>query len=68
MTEIKFKRYGMYTDRGNAMIEGVIMTARAAKMSAADVVNLLWTISETEEYSEASDTYMRDVVLSELGL
>lgn len=62
------KHYGMFTDAGNAMIEGVIMTARAAKMKYEDVYYLLWSISENEAYSEASDTEVREIVLSELGL
>ena len=62
------KRYGMFTQTGNAMIEGVILTARAAKMDYDAVVALLWSISEIEGYHEASDTEVREIVLSELGL
>ena len=62
------KHYGMFTDKGNAMIDGVVMTARAAKMDYDAVVGLLWKISEIEGYREASDTEVREIVLSELEL
>lgn len=62
------KRYGMFTETGNAMIEGVVMTARHASLDHDSVVALLWSISEIEAYSEASDTEVREIVLGELGL
>lgn len=62
------KSYGMFTSTGNAMIEGVIMTAKAANMDAQTVVNLLWEISNIKGYGEASDTEVREVVLSHLNL
>jgi hypothetical protein len=62
------KSYGMFTNTGNAMIEGVIMTAKAANMDAQTVVNLLWEISNINGYGEASDTEVREIVLSHLEL
>lgn len=62
------KHYGMYTEAGNDAIEGVIMIARAANMNRDAVVELLWSVSEYEGYREASDTEVREIVLSELGL
>jgi hypothetical protein len=58
----------MFTNTGNAMIEGVIMTAKAANMDAQTVVNLLWEISNINGYGEASDTEVREIVLSHLEL
>jgi hypothetical protein len=60
------KSYGMFTARGNAMIDGVVMTARAAKMEWDAVNELLWSISENEWYREASDTEVREAVHREL--
>ena len=58
--------YGMFTDRGNAMIDGVVMAARKAGMDFGAVSNLLWEISEIEGYEEASDTEVRERVFASL--
>ena len=58
--------YGMFTDRGNAMIDGVVMAARKMKMDFGAVTDLLWEISEIEGYEEASDTEVRERVFASL--
>lgn len=51
--------YGMFTERGNALIHGVVITAQAGDMSWDRVVEILADISTLDGFEEAYDTEVR---------
>lgn len=60
------KSYGMFTDAGNALIHGVILTAKAAELDWDQVNDLLYDIGTLDGFEEASDTAVRECVYMEL--
>jgi hypothetical protein len=59
-------RYGMFSDAGNAMIQGVIMTAKANNLDWDQVVNVLYDIATLDGFEEAADTVVREMVYETL--
>lgn len=60
------KNYAMFTDEGNALIRGVILTAKAAGLEWDQVNEILYDISTLDGFEEASDTEVRECVYTEL--
>lgn len=59
--------YGMYTELGNAAVHAIVVAARANKMAWAQVYRALHALSEQDEFSEATDTAVREYVYDALG-
>lgn len=60
------KKYGMFSDVGDAMVHGVVMTALANGLSFDQVQDVLFDISKLAGFEEASDTAVREAVYIEL--
>lgn len=60
------KEFGMFTDKGNALIRGVVFTAKSAGLDWDQVNEILWDLSTLEGFEEASDTTVREAVYMEL--
>ena len=58
--------YGMFSDSGNAMIHGVVLSAKQSKMNWDSVVEILYDISTLDGFEESTDTAVRDAVWMEL--
>jgi hypothetical protein len=56
------KTYAMFTDAGNAMINGVVMTAKSAGLDWDQVCEILYDIATLDGFEEASDTAVRECV------
>ena len=56
------KSYAMFTDEGNALIQGVVLTAKAAGLDWDQVYDILLDISTLDGFEEASDTAVRETV------
>ena len=61
------KDYGMYTELGNAAVHALVVSARANNLNWPQTYRALCALSEQEEFSEASDTAVREYVYSALG-
>jgi|APCry1669189768_1035252.scaffolds.fasta_scaffold35198_3 hypothetical protein len=59
-------RYGMFSDTGNAMIHGVVITAKANNLDWDQVVNVLYDIATLDGFEEAVDTVVREMVYESL--
>jgi hypothetical protein len=55
-------RFGMFSDAGNAMIQGVVMTAKANNLDWDQVVDVLYDIATLNGFEEATDTAVRETV------
>lgn len=60
------KSYAMFTDAGNALIHGVVLTAKSSGLDWDRVNELLWDIATLDGFEEASDTIVRECVYMEL--
>ena len=59
--------YAMYTDLGNAAVHAIVVKARADKMTWAQTYRALSALAEQEEFGEATDTAVREMVYATLG-
>ena len=61
--------YVMYTDFGNDAIDAIVRRAQVLKLSWPQVYADLCELAERfpEDFSEATDTAVREVVYSKLG-
>lgn len=59
--------YAMFTDLGNAAVHAIVVKARAEKMNWAQTYRALRALSEQDEFGEAMDTMVREVVYDTLG-
>ena len=60
--------YGMYTEAGNALIHGVVITARAGDVTWDQVVEVLADISTLDGFEEAYDTEVRQRVFAKISM
>jgi len=60
--------YGMYTEAGNALIHGVVITARSVCMDWDQVVEVLADISTLDGFEEAYDTEVRQRVFAKISM
>lgn len=56
------KDFAMFTDEGNALIKGVVLTAKASNLDWEQVVEILYDISTLDGFEEATDTAVRETV------
>jgi hypothetical protein len=54
--------FGMFTERGNRVIHGIVIAAKELNWSFEEVMDLLNDIATVEEFAEASDTAVREYV------
>jgi hypothetical protein len=55
-------RFGMFSDAGNAMIQGVVLTAKSNNLDWDQVVDVLYDIATLNGFEEATDTAVREMV------
>ena len=58
--------YGMFTDEGNRVVDGIVIAAKELGWSFGDVYRILSVISRAEGLSEATDTAVREYVYEAL--
>lgn len=54
--------YAMFTDLGNAAVHAIVTKARAEKMTWAQTYRALHNLAEQDQFGEATDTAVREVV------
>jgi len=54
--------FGMFTERGNRIVHGIVIAAKELNWSFDEVMDLLNDIATLEEFAEASDTAVREYV------
>lgn len=59
--------YAMFTDLGNAAVHAIVEKARADQMNWAQTYRALTALAEQEQFSEATDTMVRECVYDALG-
>ena len=58
---------GMFTDSGNALIEGIVCGAKESNLTWPQVYEILQTVSKVKGFGEATDTVVRELVYDALG-
>jgi hypothetical protein len=58
--------YGMFTDEGNRVVDGIVIAAKELGWSFGDVYRILSVISRADGLSEATDTAVREYVYEAL--
>jgi len=61
------KNFGMFTDAGNALVLGVVETAKRADLDWNEVMDLLYDLGTLDGFEEATDTEVREQVYMELS-
>ena len=59
--------FAMFTPEGNALIQGIVLTAQYKKMSWLEVYQMLVNVSQMEGFGEATDTAVREMVYDACG-
>ncbi len=60
--------YAMFSDLGNAAVHAIVERARADKMTWAQTYRALCVLAEDHDFSEATDTAVREMVYDALGV
>lgn len=60
------KDFGMFSDTGNSMIYGVVLSAKHSKLEWDAVMDILRNISTLDGFEESTDTAVRESVWMEL--
>lgn len=58
--------YGMFTDEGNRVVDGIVIAARELMMDWGKVEELLALLATREGFREATDTAVREYVYEAL--
>lgn len=61
---MKVSHYGMFTDYGNQVVDGVVIAAKELNWSLAQVIEIMEDISTVRGLHEANDTAVREMVYS----
>ena len=56
------KNFAMFTDEGNALIKGVVLTSKSAGLDWDQVCDILYDIGTLDGFEEATDTAVRECV------
>jgi hypothetical protein len=59
---MKVTHYGMFTDYGNQVVDGVVIAAKELNWSLAQVIEIMEDISTVRGLHEANDTAVREMV------
>jgi hypothetical protein len=60
--------YAMFTDLGNAAVHAIVVAAKANQMTWAQTYRALCELSRQEQFGEATDTAVREMVYDALGI
>jgi hypothetical protein len=60
--------YAMYTELGNTAVHAVVVTAKANRLSWAQTHDALRELAKQDAFGEATDTAVREMVYSALGI
>jgi hypothetical protein len=72
--EMTVTNYDMFTTRGNWMVDRIVEAGRKLRMSDTDEQVWAWTLHElrklatADEFGEATDTAVRELVYDKLGV
>jgi hypothetical protein len=58
----------MFTDLGNAAVHAIVVAAKANQMTWAQTYRALCELSRQEQFGEATDTAVREMVYDALGI
>jgi hypothetical protein len=59
--------YSMYSDIGNVAVHAIVVAARANQLTWAQTVRALRQLAEQDDFGEAMDTAVREMVYGALG-
>ena len=59
--------YGMFTEAGDILVDGIVEAAKATNAPWPSVYNQLLKLGKTKEFEEATDTMVRDLVFDAIG-
>ena len=59
--------FGMFTEEGDTLVEGIVNSAKATNAPWPSVYKQLLKLGETEEFGEATDTMVRELVFDAIG-
>jgi hypothetical protein len=66
--EFKMVQYfGMFSDEGNQAVADVVAFAQKLSMDWTGVLGLLEQLSKKEDFAEATDTMVREIVYDTMG-
>ena len=74
MTQATTTNYDMFTDKGNMMVDRIVVAGRNLRMADTDEQVWAWTLRElrklatAKEFGEATDTAVREIVFDKLGI
>ena len=60
--------YAMYTELGNTAVHAVVVTAKVNRLTWAQTYQALFELAKQEQFGEATDTAVREMVYSALGI
>ena len=59
--------FGMFSDEGNKRVEVIVNFARDKHMTWEGVYGMLQQLAKKEQFAEATDTMVREIVYDTLG-
>jgi hypothetical protein len=59
--------YSMYSEIGNVAVHAIVAASRANQLTWAQTVRALRQLAEQDDFGEAMDTAVREMVYSTLG-
>ena len=59
--------YGMFTEEGDTLIDGIVEVAKGTDADWSWVLDKLYKLGKTEEFGEATDTMVREIVFDTIG-
>ena len=59
--------YGMFTDAGNAAVNSIVQGAISNDLSWLEVYQCLVNLAENEDFAEATDTMVREIVFDAIS-
>ena len=59
--------FGMYTDNGNILIQGIVDVAKSTNADWPWVYEKLEMLAKTKGFEEATDTMVREIVFDTIG-
>ena len=60
--------YSMYSEIGNAAVHAIVVAARANQLTWVQTVRALRQLAEQDDFGEAMDTAVREMVYSALNI
>lgn len=61
------KYYGMFTEAGNEAVDALVTCAKMLEMTWPEVYSALEKLAERENFGEATDTMVREIVYDACG-